>query len=240
MTPFLRKSPSVVVQDTFEGPDGFRRWMRRAFVVAAFFCLCGLILCLSLEGCGGGGTERPDPKSSPPKETSQKPVVENLDPVRPAPAAFPPNTNMPRGKETLHSGAIQLDQFDPKRDLIRFEDARVWFESDHDTKTGDKEDDHLMHRMMELPMKRLVRLVEGGKGKLKVQDCYRAASENRIHLAKSLHCEGRAIDLTAEGLSLEELSKMCWRAGFDFVLYETPRGGGAHVHCSVRRVSPTK
>ena len=116
---------------------------------------------------------------------------------------------------------------------MRFEDKRVWFESDYD-KVVD-EDDHMIHRALEVPLKRLVNLMEKKRGTLKVQDAYRASERNKIHLDTSLHCEGRAVDLTSDTMSLTELAKLAWQAGFDFVLYEKPRKSGVHLHCSVKR-----
>ena len=86
-----------------------------------------------------------------------------------------------------------------------------------------------------MPLRRLVNLLEKKKGTLKVQDAYRAADKNKIHLASSLHCEGRAVDLTCEKVSLGDLAKLAWQAGFDFVLYEKPKKSGVHLHCSMKR-----
>jgi hypothetical protein len=142
---------------------------------------------------------------------------------------------MPSGKESKNSGPIDLKTFDPKRDLVRFDDPRVWFESDNDK--DDTENDHMINRAVEIPLKRLVNLVEKKGGKLKVQEAFRAAGKDKmIHLEKSLHREGRAVDLTSEGLSLSQLAKLAWQAGFDFVLYEVPKRGGQHLHCSMKRL----
>ena len=51
----------------------------------------------------------------------------------------------------------------------------------------------------------------------------------------SLHKEGRAIDVTCDQMPLEELAKLCWISGFDWVYYEARKGKGPHIHCSVRR-----
>jgi hypothetical protein len=37
-------------------------------------------------------------------------------------------------------------------------------------------------------------------------------------------------------MSLGDLAKLCWQAGFDYVLYEVPANGGRHLHCSVKRL----
>ena len=135
---------------------------------------------------------------------------------------------MPARPEASVSGAIADVPFSASRDLIRVEDPRVWWESENDDATGDDEDDHLMHWAMEEPFRRLVELVETEGGQLKVQDSYRAV---KVHGIKSLHKQGRGIDLTAFDISLGRLSALCWAAGFDWVYLE--KAGGLHVHASV-------
>ena len=152
-------------------------------------------------------------------------------PVRPEPASFPPDTNRPRGREILTCGRIDPATFDPERDLVRIEDPRVWWESDHDT-DGDTEDDHLVHTATERPLRRLIELVCGLGGRLEVHDAYRPVGK---HVPGSLHKEGRAVDVTCDELGLEKLAKVCWAAGFDWVLHEVKARQGAHVHCSVKR-----
>jgi hypothetical protein len=165
----------------------------------------------------------------------KQPEVDLFHPVRPAPSAFPPDSNMPPGKESSHSGPIDLKTFDAKKDLVHFDDPRLWFESDHDK--GDTEDDHMINRSVITPLKRLANLIEKKGAKLKVQEAYRPVTKDRkIHLAKSLHREGRAVDLTSDKLSLSELAKLAWQAGFDYVLYEVPKNGGRHLHCSMKRM----
>jgi len=78
-------------------------------------------------------------------------------------------------------------------------------------------------------------LAEKKHGSIKIHETYRAAEMNKIHLSSSLHCEGRAVDLTSENMNLTELAKLAWQSGFDFVLYEKPRTSGLHLHCSVKR-----
>ena len=153
-------------------------------------------------------------------------------PVRPEPKRFPARTCMPNCKEEQVSGGL-MGQFFPRHDLVRIDDPRVWWESDNDHR--DTEDDHLMHRAMEEPFRRLVELVAREGGTLKVQDIYR---EEGIHADKSLHKEGRAVDLTCDELGLERLARLAWAAGFDWVYHEWPRKGGAHVHASVRMDRP--
>jgi len=154
----------------------------------------------------------------PPGESVlQQAELHLLTAVRAEPDAFKPNMRLPHRSEIRSSGAIHLKAFFPEYDLMHVDDPRVWWESDHDT--DDVEDDHLVHYAMEIPLKRLIELVHREGGKLKVQDAYRA---DGIHYPKSLHKEGRAIDLT------------CWAADFDWVFYEAPKGGGHHIHASVR------
>ncbi|HIE11485.1 MAG TPA: hypothetical protein EYP62_07720 [Kiritimatiellae bacterium] len=150
-------------------------------------------------------------------------------PRRPPPR-FPPGTHLPRIPETRASGPLDLPTFCPEYDLVRFDDPRVWWESDHDS--SDNEDDHLMHRNLVPPLKRLIELVEKYGGHLEVQDAYRPSG---VHSPRSLHKEGRAVDLTCRGLSLEDLARFAYAAGFDWVYYESGGRGGDHVHCSVRR-----
>lgn len=149
---------------------------------------------------------------------------------RDLPRRFPRNTHMPPIRESLASGAIDLATFNPTQDVVRFDDGLVWFESDYDKVR--EEDDHMVHRSVVAPLKRVIRLVEGNGGKLKIHEAYRCTG---VHKTRSLHREGRALDLTCEKLSLSELAKLCWIAGFDWVYYEAPKGGGEHVHCSVKR-----
>ena len=162
----------------------------------------------------------------PPAETA----ASLLRPVRPLPDRFPRNTHLPPLPEGRVSGSIDLGTFSPGRDLTYLEDERVWWESDSDT--NDVEDDHSMHASLELPLRRLIELVDRRGARLKVQDAYRPT---RIHNARSLHKEGRAVDVTCEDMPLEELAKLCWAAGFDWVYYEDRPAKGAHIHCSVRR-----
>jgi hypothetical protein len=235
---FLSKIPKPEKFKDFSQPDAFRLWMKGAIIFAAAACAAALFLLFAVESCSTRRTEvAPGEKKTPESAADRKapaPPPDLHKPVRPAPASFPPDSNLPRGKETLASGPIDLASFNPTNDLVRFEDKRVWFESDNDHHTDD-EDDHLIHRAMEVPLKRLVNLLEKKGGTLKIQDAYRHVDKNKIHLATSLHCEGRAVDLTCEKISLSDLAKLCWQAGFDFVLYEVPKKSGVHLHCSVKR-----
>ncbi|MDD5705819.1 MAG: hypothetical protein PHR35_07825 [Kiritimatiellae bacterium] len=154
-------------------------------------------------------------------------------PVRAAPPRFPANTSLPAQREMDVSGALRLSSFSAGRDLVYVDDARVWWESDDDGET-DHECDHTVHRALETPLRRLIELVSARGARLKVQDTYRPTG---IHNSRSLHQEGRAIDVTCDEIKMEELAKLCWQAGFDWVLHEGPSRNGAHVHASVRRLS---
>ena len=229
---FLSKIPKSEKFKDFSEPDAFRFWVKGAITFAALAGAAALALCLVAESCG---KKEPTEKARP--EVAEKepapPPPDLYNPVRKAPASFPPDSNLPRGKETLASGPIDLDHFNPTNELVRFEDKRVWFESDYDKVV--EEDDHLIHRAVEVPLKRLVNLMEKKRGTLKIHEGYRTAEKNKIHLATSLHCEGRAVDLTSETMSLTDLAKLAWQAGFDFVLYEKPKKSGVHLHCSMKR-----
>ena len=151
--------------------------------------------------------------------------------VRPLPEALPPGTHLPDIPESRASGSIDLSTFSPGRDLTYVDDDRAWWESDNDKR--DTECDHTVHRSMRGPLERLIDLVAERGGALKIQDAYRPSL---IHNARSLHKEGRAIDLTCEDMDLEELGRLCWAAGFDWVYHERGnRSNGPHMHCSVKR-----
>lgn len=157
------------------------------------------------------------------------PMPDLTQPVREIPNRFPARTRRPTQRETDSSIGIGKVPFRPERDLVEVYDDRVFWESDHDR--GDTEDDHLVHAALEIPLRRLIELVAQAGGSLEVHDAYRDVG---IHAPLSLHKEGRAVDLTCDDLGLEELGKLTWAAGFDWVFYEAPRGGGHHIHASVR------
>lgn len=233
--PFLNKLPKPTVFKDFGERDAFSTWMRGALLLATAVCVAGLAVCVVLEGCDKRvpAGERQKPRVAE-EQKKPEPPPDLHTPVRPAPASFPPDSNLPRGKEIYASGPIDLKTFNPSNMLVRFVDARVWFESDGDH-PGEEEDDHVIHSAVEVPLKRLVNLLEKKGGKLKIHEAYRAADRNKVHLTTSLHGEGRALDLTCEKLSLSDLAKLAWQSGFDFVLYEKPRKSGVHLHCSVKR-----
>jgi len=177
-------------------------------------------------------TRRPLPRTETARARQQRADPSGYDlgrPVRLMPTAFPRNTHLPDRREGSVSGSVDPEAFSAGRDLVYVDDSRVWWESDHDE--NDDECDHSMHVAMVVPFRRVVELVCARGGTLEVHDAYRAA---RVHGSRSLHKEGRAVDLTCDELGLETLAKLCWAAGFDWVYYETG-SGGAHVHCSVRR-----
>lgn len=164
-----------------------------------------------------------------PREDAPMPEADLHKPVRDEPRRFRAGAYRPAIREGHASISIRDVAFLPEIDLVHVDDDRVWWESDHDT--DDTEDDHLMHRAMEEPLRRLIELVHREGGVLKVQDAYRAEG---VHARYSLHKQGRAVDLTCDELGLEKLAKLCWAAGFDWVYNENPKRGGAHVHASVR------
>jgi hypothetical protein len=173
--------------------------------------------------------DEPEPPPPPPPDYTK--------PVRKEPARFPARSHMPHTGEGATSGSIDLSTFDPERDLVWHDDDRVTWESDEDDETGDDEDDHLMNKALYEPLRRLIELVDMNGGHLHVTDAYRHDPENRVHGSRSLHKEGRAVDMYTEDMSMERLAKLAWAAGFDWVYYEAPRRGGHHVHASVKRKS---
>ena len=171
-----------------------------------------------------------DPEPEPVPQPQPEPPNYRM-PVADAPPPFPLNKRWPTPTESQSSWNIDTVDFDPSRDLVRIEDPRVWWESDNDDATGDTEDDHLMHWAMEDAFRRLIELVDQEGGGIKVQDVYRAEG---VHHAKSLHKQGRAMDLTSQDpsrVSLGKLASLCVAAGFDWVYFE--RKGGLHIHASV-------
>lgn len=214
-----------------------------------------LVVCAFKGSCSC--RRRNEVKSEPAKveETVKKEVVPEAPKpvyqVRPFPDKFPRRACMPNVKESEACGPNVKSTFSAGRDLIYVDDPRVWWESDFDGETDD-EDDHSMHKSIEPAFRRLVELVAMSNATLRVQEAYRPDS---IHAVNSLHKEGRALDLTCPDLdpsipktnpkdpkqviptpqSLEILAKLCWAAGFDWVLYEVPKNNGVHIHASVKR-----
>lgn len=226
------------------------------FVLVLVFCISAIVGSCQNENAN---VEIPDPAQEKSEQTSNKPKatpkakpaqkgIDLVKPVREAPAKFPRNSKMPNKRERDVCGEIVNGKFSPGRDLIFVTDSRVWWESDNDG-VSDDECDHSMHRAMEIPFRRLVNLVEAQtKLQLRVQEVYRP---DGIHSEKSLHKEGRAIDMTlgyknGEKLktaaemneAYEQLCKLAWQAGFDWVFYEYGSGSGPHVHASIKATGP--
>ena len=188
------------------------------------FLMCGCASALLIFIVGTNIRRSPTAEPPPPE------IVFPIDqPVRERLVRFKPNTCKPDAREGTVSGSIDPDTFSEAW-LTEIHDERIWWESDHDS--GDTENDHVMHNSMAEPLMRLIELVLAEKGSLEVHDAYRAKG---VHAPRSLHREGRAIDLTCDDLGLERLAILCWSAGFDWVYYERKAKHGAHVHCSVRR-----
>ena len=187
-----------------------------------------IVVCASITQCNRDTAEAIIIEPSAPAALPPLPSLHQ--PLRQEPERFPRDSYMPKQREGNTSGSIDIETFSPGKDLIYVEDKRVWWESDNDK--GDTECDHSMHRSLERPLRRLIELVNAKDGVLKVQDAYRG---HGVHSARSLHREGRALDLTCDELGLERLAKLGWAAGFDWVYYEASSRGGAHVHVSVRR-----
>jgi hypothetical protein len=200
---------------------------RHGLVVLSTSLVLLIVVCTSLTRCDRDTAEAVVIEPSRPQAPALPPLDQAL---RQEPARFPRDSYLPKQREGNTSGSIDLESFSPGRDLCYVEDTRVWWESDNDK--GDTECDHSMHRSIERPLRRLIELVHAEGGVLKLQDAYRG---HGVHSPRSLHREGRALDLTCDELGLERLSKLCWAAGFDWVYYEASGRGGAHVHVSVRR-----
>jgi hypothetical protein len=192
-----------------------------SLIVASLIAAAGIILVTVFLA------HRPSAPTAPPP--TLKPLIAE-EPPRTMPARFPPDTAMPDIKESIASGPINTNAFNANEELVRMENDNVWWESDNDQ--NDHEDDHLMHRNMKAPLNRLIVAVGEAGGRLKVQEAYRPS---RIHNNRSLHREGRAIDVTCDEMTLETLAKLCWVSGFSWVYYEASGKGGAHIHCSIRR-----
>ncbi len=196
-----------------------------------------ILLCVVAAAIGAAFQRTPPPAASvnetvPSLAPLPPPLPDYTQPARAIPETFRGNTYRPNQREGTASGSVNFELFSPGRDLIFIDDARVWWESDNDAASNDDECDHTVHFAMRDPLLRLIELVCAEGGKLKVQDTYRASG---VHSAKSLHKEGRALDITCEELGLKRLAKLCWAAGFDWVFYESKARGGAHVHVSVKR-----
>jgi len=201
------------------------RW-DAGLIVFLLLCTPAATGIFALLGSQSSKSEQATPSPPAPPLVQPDPIT----PVRPIPATFARNSSMPDEKEAIVSGLPDANIFSPGRDLVFVTDRRVIWESDSDS--NDTEDDHTMHKNAELPFRRLVELVCKEEGTLKVQDAYRPLGK---HSSRSLHKEGRALDLTCDELGLQRLAQLCWAAGFDWVFYEANSAQGAHVHVSVGR-----
>ncbi len=226
-----------------------RRFLSQDFLFAVVPFTAVLLICATVMTCvpryrdaaGGEKKAASGHTGGSREDIAARYGIDICNPVREAPAKFPRNAKMPDKRESEVSGAISNTGFSPGRDLVYVTDSRVWWESDND---GDADDecDHTMHKAMEIPFRRLVNLVSDAGWQLRVQEAYRP---DGIHSSKSLHKEGRALDITMDKTprishyeriaAYEELCKMAWQAGFDWVYYEYNGGTGPHVHASVRR-----
>ncbi|MDP6491289.1 MAG: hypothetical protein QGG69_05950 [Kiritimatiellia bacterium] len=199
-------------------------WMKRHVVMLSVGCTSAIVVFFV-------GVSRIQPPQGRHEALDMMDIDEVVMPLRQAPSSFPRGTYRPNRRESEVSGAIDLGTFSPGRDLTYVEDDRAWWESDNDS--GDTECDHTVHHSLRLPLETTIQLVAERGGVLKVQDSYRP---HLVHNPKSLHKEGRAIDLTCNELPLEELAKICWQAGFDWVYHEKgSRNNGPHIHASVAR-----
>ena len=215
-------------------PDRPRR--QRRLVVAGLAACALLGLVLAAAGVMRLSAWLRDRRAHTVEETPARyPPPSDFDPMAHQPLdrvpEVAPRTHHPPRKELLVSGPNDADLFDAELDLVEYHDPTIWWESDNDT-DGDTENDHLVHRDLLPALIRLNALVLHEGAVLKVQDSYRAEG---VHNAQSLHREGRAIDLTADRMTLGRLARLAVQAGFDWVYYESPRAGGAHVHASMRR-----
>ena len=217
------------------GPSHWHKWLPSvSFLGATIMVGTGLILTSRAPAY----RYMPPPEEAFAVEAShpvEEPVeiIDLTQPVRDIPKRFPAKSRLPSAGEGATSVSIGSVPFDPDLDLVEVYDDRAWWESEHDR--GDTEDDHLVHTALEIPLRRLIELVSAEGGVLKVQDSYRDAG---IHSSRSLHKQGRAIDLTCDELGLSRLAALTWAAGFDWVYYEAPKKGGHHVHASVRPDTP--
>ena len=213
---------------------------KRAFFAAA---TAGICLCFFAAGLSGCAKKKKEVEAVP-QTICPDPV---LGAVRDAPKEFKRNTYLPNVRESEASGSNAPRTFSPGRDLVFFDDPRVWWKSDNRA-ANDANDEcsHSVHKSMVEPLTRLANLAAETEWVLKVQGAY--AAESGVHSANTLHKQGRAIDLTFGDpanpsgrldtkqmqTAYEVLAKLAYQAGFDWVYYEYGSGTGPHVHASVR------
>ena len=217
------------------------------FILIAVIATLLAIVIIAVPDCGKREKIENEMVEMPKIVHIEKPEPVVLGAVRPAPDTFPRDTWLPKKTEGEASGSNVPRTFSPGRDLIYFDDTRVWWKSDNRAANDTSEEcSHTMHKSMIDPFTRLVNLVSETQWILKVQGCYSA--ESGVHSSNTLHKQGRAIDLTfgdpdnpSEKLdsqrmnaAYEQLAKLAWQAGFDWVYYEHKKGTGPHIHASVR------
>ena len=245
-SPRIRRISEKLRENSASAPRVFFPKIMFAAGVAAGAVLCFLVM--GIRGCVARHIEKRE----------SEPITQKMFPnhdehhnaamlaVREAPETFPRNTWLPKIPEGEASGSNDPKLFSPGRDLVWFDDPRAWWKSDNRA-PGDTGEDcaHSMHKSMVEPLTRLINLVEETPWTLKIQGCYETGGP---HASRSLHKQGRAIDLTfgdpanpTERLSPDQmrvsyelLAKLAYQAGFDWVYYEYGSGTGPHVHASVR------
>jgi hypothetical protein len=116
-------------------------------------------------------------------------------------------------------------------DLVRNGDSRVVFKDEE--RTGA---DRMMTPRLRSRVGELSSLVsrQWPSVSLRVTEAW---DENAEHGERSLHYEGRAVDMTTsdrDAAKLGCLAGLAVRAGFDWVYFE----GSTHVHASVKRAPP--
>jgi len=112
--------------------------------------------------------------------------------------------------------------------LVRCSNDVVVFKDEEQTGA-----DRMMSPRAHERLHRLARLTEHAWPGLKPR-VTEAWDENGEHTDRSVHYEGRALDLTTSDMDPKKLGRLAglaWEAEFDWVYFEDP----SHVHASVRR-----
>jgi hypothetical protein len=150
-----------------------------------------------------------------------------------APAAvhpLPVGVSYPPGLESRNSGRMSSRVRRRSHRFSQLTRARGPIEYKDEEGTGA---DRMMMPELRARVERLSQLVrqEWGSVRLRVTEAW---DEQGEHGPRSLHYEGRAVDLTTSDLDsrkLGRLAALAVRAGFDWVYFESRY----HVHASVRR-----